>query len=83
LVLNEFFGKFKTIEDLKSKFQNNSLQWNKRWNSFVEGYKEIPQAAIIEGYFYNEGYKKEFHLKMAQFVMDNQKELMKTEKPLN
>jgi uncharacterized protein YxeA len=79
IVLNEFFGKFKTIEELRSKFQNNSLNWDKRWNSFVEGYKEIPQAEVIEGYFYDEEYSKEFHSKMAHFVIDNNNELMKIE----
>ncbi len=78
-VLNEFFGKFKTIEELRSKFQNNSLNWDKRWNSFVEGYKEIPQTEVIEEYFYDKEYSKEFHSKMAQFVIDNKNELMKIE----
>jgi len=76
IVLNQFFGKFKTIEELRNKFQNNKLDWNKRLNSFAEGYKEIPQAEVIEDYFYNDEYSKEFHSKMAQFVIDNQKELM-------
>jgi uncharacterized protein YxeA len=79
IVLNEFFGKFKTIEELRSKFQNKSINWDKRWNSFVEGYKEIPQAEVIEGYFYEKEYSKDFHSNMAQFVIDNQNELMRIE----
>lgn len=79
VVLNEFFGRFETIEELRSKFQNNSLDWDKKWDSFVDGYKEIPQAKVIEGYFYDKEYSKEFHSKMAQFVIDNQNELMRIE----
>lgn len=77
IVLNQFFGKFETIEELKNKFQNKNSNWEKRWNSFVKGYEEIPHAEVIEDYFYDIKYKKKFHQKMIQFVIDNQDELMK------
>jgi len=58
IVLKEYFGKFNTIQELYSKFQNNKNDWNKRWNSFAEGYKELPSAKVIEEYFYDENLKK-------------------------
>ncbi len=76
IVLNQFFGKFSTISELRSKFQNGKINWEKRWNSFVEGYKEIPHAEKIEEYFYEEEYSKEYHSKIAQFVINNQNNLM-------
>ena len=76
IVLNQFFGKFSTINELKTKFQNGKIDWEKRRNSFVEGYEEIPHAEKIEEYFYEEEYSKEYHSKIAEFVIDNQNNLM-------
>lgn len=78
-VLNQFFGKFKTLEDLNNKFQDNSQKWDKRWNSFAEGYTELNSTAAIEEYFYDKSYTKEFQNKMVQFVKENSNGLMKTE----
>jgi len=76
IVLDQFFGKFSTVEELTKRLQDDSAKWNKRWNAFADGYKEIPQAEIIESYFYTEEYSQVFHEKMAQFVIANQGELM-------
>lgn len=78
-VLNEFFGKFNTIQELKSRFQDDNKKWDKRWDSFVEGYKELPTAEKIEQYFYNKDYQKEYQSKIVQFVKKNANGLMKTE----
>lgn len=78
-VLNEFFGKFRTIQELNVRFQDSNTEWDKRWNSFVEGYKELPTAEKIEEYFYDNDYQKEYQSKVVQFVKDNAKGLMKTE----
>lgn len=77
IVLEQFFGKFETIEDLRNTFQSRNLDWDKRWNAFVEGYHEIPQAEVIEEYFYTDKYSKEFHAKMVQYVIKHQDELMR------
>ncbi len=77
-VLNEFFGKFDTIQELNKQFQDDNKKWDKRWDSFVEGYKELPSADKIEEYFYSDEYQKEYQSKIVQFVKDNTKGLMKT-----
>ncbi|WP_432670638.1 DMP19 family protein [Flavobacterium sp. SM2513] len=78
-VLNEYFGKFKIIHELYARFQNNNNDWNKRWNSFAEGYKELPSAEIIENYFYEESFVKTYHEKLIEYVKANPKKLYRTE----
>lgn len=78
-VLHEYFGKFETIKELNKQFQDNSKKWDKRWNSFAKGYKELASTFEIENYFYEEEYVKKFQLKMVEFVRENRKGLMKTE----
>jgi hypothetical protein len=79
IVLNEYFGKFKTIQELNARFQNNKSDWDERWNSFTEGYKELKSAEIIEDYFYNEKFVEEYQMKMNVFVKLNNEKLYKTE----
>ena len=78
-VLQEYFGKFETIQELNKQFQDDSKKWNKRWNSFAEGYKELESTFEIENYFYDEDYVKEFQAKMVEFVKSNRNGLMKIE----
>ncbi|QOD61115.1 DUF4375 domain-containing protein [Polaribacter haliotis] len=78
-VLHEYFGKFETIQELNNKFQDDSKKWDKRWNSFAEGYKELESTFEIENYFYDKDYVKEFHSKMVEFVKEHRNGLMKTE----
>lgn len=75
-VLHEYFGKFNTVQDLYTRFQDNAKEWDKRWNAFSEGYKELPTAAIIERYFYKEDFIKDYHAKMVAFVKQNRSQLM-------
>lgn len=77
-VLQEFFGNFETFQELILKFQDQNMDWDKRWNSFVEGYKDLPSAAIIEDYFYNEDFVLEFASKMVNFVKINKEKLFRT-----
>ena len=77
-VLQEFFGKFENIQELNKRFQNKSQDWDKRWNSFAEGYKELESTVVIEEYFYDKEYVQKFQSKMVQFVKDNANGLMKT-----
>ena len=78
VVLNEYFGKFKTIQELNEKFQNNKTEWNKRWNSFAEGYKKLKSTETIEKYFNEEKFIEEFQIKMNEFVKLNNQKLYKT-----
>ena len=78
-VLQEYFGKFETIQELNKQFQDDSKKWNKRWNSFAEGYKELESTFEIENYFYDEDYVKQFQPKIVQFVKSNRNGLMKIE----
>ncbi len=75
-VLQEYFGKFNTIQDLYTKFQDNSKEWDKRWNAFAEGYKQLPTAAIIETYFFKEDFSKDYQTKTVAFVKQNRQQLL-------
>src|SRR5690606_12677536 len=77
-VLQEYFGKFDNIQELNKRFQNKSHDWDKRWNSFAEGYKELETTVVIEDYFYDKDYVQEFQAKMVQFVKENAHGLMIT-----
>lgn len=79
IVLNEYFGKFDTIQDLYSKFQNNKSDWNKRFTAFAEGYKELPSAEKIEDYFYEESFVKTYQQDLTKYVKSNRNKLYKTE----
>jgi hypothetical protein len=79
IVLQEYFGKFNTIQELYSRFQNENNDWNKRWNSFAEGYKELQSTEIIEDYFYQANFVKIYQEKLTEYVKANPTKLYKTE----
>jgi uncharacterized protein YaaN involved in tellurite resistance len=79
IVLKEYFGKFNTIQELYSRFQNENNEWNKRWNSFAEGYKELQSTEIIEDYFYTENFVKIYQEKLIEYVKANPTKLYKIE----
>lgn len=79
IVLNEYFGKFDTIQDLYSKFQDNKSDWNKRFTAFAEGYKELPSAEKIEEYFYEESFVKTYQQDLTEYVKANRKKFYRTE----
>ena len=79
IVLKEYFGKFNTIQELYSKFQKDNTDWNKRWNSFTEGYKELQSTEIIDDYFYKEDFVKTYQEKLIKYVKENPKNLFRTE----
>jgi len=70
-VLNEYFGEFENIQDLRSQFSNKS----KDWNAFADGYKEIKKAGTIESYFYSKDFQKEYQSLMYDFVKKNKDQL--------
>ena len=74
-VLHELLRSKGKITELKAKFNDNSRDWNSRWNAFVEGYNELKTAAVIEGYFYDDEFVRNFRSKMIEFVKSNHKNL--------
>lgn len=74
-VLKEYFGKFATIQDLYNKFQNKNDNWDKRWNAFADGYKELNSSKIIESYFYSENFVKIFQDKLLIYIKNNSRSL--------
>ncbi len=70
-VLNELTGKTLKIGELKSVFNDESKSWNKRWNSFADGYKELKSTEKIESYYYDKEFKKMVHKKVADYIESN------------
>ncbi|WP_425639215.1 DMP19 family protein [Algoriphagus yeomjeoni] len=79
IVLKEFFGNFKTIQDLHSKFNDNHRDWNNRWTSFSEGYKELTSTEVIESYFFTEIFTKDYQQKLIDYVKSNPDKIYKIE----
>lgn len=67
-VLKELAGKGEKLSELKSVFNDQSLSWEKRWNSFVEGKKGLKSTEVIEDYYYTEEFKKECHQRVADYI---------------
>lgn len=79
VILNEYFGKFNTIQELYTRFQSDNNDWNKRWTSFTEGYEELPSTETVEEYFYEENYVLSYHKKLTEYVKLNRTKLYRTE----
>jgi hypothetical protein len=75
LVLHEVFGKTENISELRNKFQDNTQTMNSRWNAFVEGYKKIKSAEVIEEYLYEADFINQFRAKLLEYVKANQQNL--------
>ncbi len=76
--LNEYFGKFDTIQDLYSKFQNDKSDWNKRFTAFADGYKELLSSEKIEDYFEEESFVKIYQQDLTKYVKANRNKLYRT-----
>ena len=70
-VIKELTGKKSKIDELKSVFNNQSTSWNKRWNSFAEGYKELKSAEVIEKYYYDKEFKKTLYKTVSDYIEQN------------
>lgn len=79
-VLNELTGKTSKIGELKSVFNDKSKSWNKRWNSFADGYKELKSTEKIEDYYYDKDFKKIVHKKVADYIELNIEKFTEIEK---
>ena len=70
-VIKELTGKKSKIDELKSVFNNQSTSWNKRWNSFAEGYKELKSTEVIEKYYYDREFKKTLYKTVSDYIEQN------------
>ena len=70
-VLNELSGKSSKISELKTVFNDESKDWNKRWKSFSDGYKELKSTEKIEDYYYDKEFKKKLYKKVADRIENN------------
>ena len=73
--ISEFLGKSSTIGELKKSFNDETLDWEKRWNSFSSGYEELKTTAKIEDYFYTTEFCKS-HFKLISDYIDSNIEQM-------
>lgn len=70
-VLEELTGKSGKISELRAVFNDDSNSFDKRWDSFSEGYSELKSTEKIEDYFYDTEFKKEIYKKMADYIEKN------------
>ncbi|MCH2032338.1 MAG: DMP19 family protein [Tenacibaculum sp.] len=70
-VIIELSGKKRKINESKSDFLNESKSWNKRWNSFAQGYKELKTPEIIEAYYYDKEYKRTLYKTVVDYIDSN------------
>jgi len=70
-VLNELSGKSLKINELKTAFNDKSKDWNNRWKSFSDGYKELKSIERIEDYYYDKEFKKKLYKKVADRIENN------------
>jgi len=70
-VLNELSGKTTKISELKTVFNDESKDWNKRWKSFSDGYKELKSTGKIEDYYYDKEFKMRLYKKVADRIENN------------
>lgn len=79
-VLTELTGKSAKIGELNSVFNDESKSWNKRWDSFADGYRELKSTEKIEDYYYDEEFKKLVHKKVADYIELNIEKFTEIEK---
>ncbi len=77
-VLEEVLGKFDKIADLRQRFNDESQQWEERWEAFNEGYEELECAAAIEKYYYEDTFKQKLYRQMSDYIEMNLKQFAKT-----
>ena len=69
--ISEFLGKTSTIGELKQAFNDQSLDWEKRWASFSSGYNELKTTKTIEDYFYTTDFCKSHFQLISKFLESN------------
>jgi len=78
-VLKELSGKTGKLNELNEIFNDESQSWNKRWNSFADGYKELKSTKEIEDYYYDKEFKKKLFKKVADYIELNINKFTKLE----
>jgi hypothetical protein len=70
-VIHELSGKVGTISELKTTFNDNNVDFEKRWNEFAKGSYDLQSARVIENYFHTKSFKKIYLKKMADYIEAN------------
>ncbi|MFT3796625.1 hypothetical protein [Flavobacterium sp.] len=66
--LNEFLGTSESYLKRKQIFNDQNLDWEKRWKAFVKGYDEIKSAAILEDYYYTTEFRKDYYKNFVDYA---------------
>jgi len=75
--LIELLGSVDQFNNRRNAFQDNKEVWKKRWKTFADGYSELPSAKVIEDYFYDEKFKKEFYKTVVNYIDNNLDQFVK------
>jgi hypothetical protein len=75
--LNEFIGSADSYMKRKAIFNTSKNNWEKRWNSFTEGYNDIKSAQDIEAYFYTDYFRKQFYQTVVHYVDNHLEQFVK------
>ena len=75
--LDEFIGSSDSYSKRKTIFNNDKVNWEKRWNSFSEGYEDIKSAKALEDYFYKEEFKKNFYKSIVDYIESHLEQFVK------
>jgi hypothetical protein len=70
-VMNELSGKTLGISQLKNIFNDESKDFDTRWNAFAAGYKELKSVEKIEDYYYDNEFKLKLYKKVADYIEDH------------
>jgi len=70
-VLKELFGKKLNLGERRMAFNDESVDWDKRWKAFSDGYKELKSTEKIEDYYYSKEFKKELYKRVADYIEDH------------
>lgn len=77
--LQELLGSVDKLKTRKESFNDATQDWEKRYKSFSDGYKELPSAKKIEEYFYTDENKILFYKTMSDYIDNNLDQFVKTE----
>ena len=75
--LNEFIGTSNSYAKRKAIFSDPSLEWEKRWKAFTNGYDDIKSAEKLEDYYWETDFKKSFYNGFVDYADKNIQQFVK------
>ena len=66
--VNELLGSVRSFVKQKKTFNNPKFKLEKRIQSFIDGYINIPSAEIIQEYYYKEAFKKQLYQIVIAYI---------------